>query len=118
MCALYTVNTPPPELAELIAHVTGWDLGWEEALRAGRRVLILRQAFNAREGLTPDQIDLPGRLKEEPIASGAPPLPKIDFQALREGYFRAMGWDMKTGRPSQDTLPDLGLEGLTRDLTA
>jgi aldehyde:ferredoxin oxidoreductase len=116
MCALYTVNTPPPELAELIAQVTGWDFGWEEALRAGRRVLTLRQAFNAREGLTPEQIDLPKRIKEEPIASGAAPLPKIDFQALREGYFAAMGWDAKTGVPFKKTLVDLGLAEITKDL--
>ncbi len=118
MCALYTVNTPPPELAELIACVTGWDFGWEEALKAGRRVLTLRQAFNAREGLTPDQIDLPERIKEEPIASGSAPLPKIDFHALRAGYFKAMGWDIKTGVPSRQVLADLGLQELTRDLLA
>jgi len=115
MCALYTVNTAPPELAELIAHVTGWDFGWEEALKAGRRVLTLRQAFNAREGITPDQIDLPKRIKEEllPI-KGAPP--KIDFRALKEGFFQAMGWDIKTGVPSKETLADLGLADLAKDL--
>lgn len=118
MCALYTVNTPPPELAGMIAAVTGWDFSWEEALKAGRRVLTLRQAFNAREGLTPDEIDLPKRLKEEPLVSGAAPLPKIDFHALREGYFKAMGWDVKTGVPSAKALEDLGLTELTRDLEA
>jgi len=118
MCALYTVNTPPPELAELISQVTGWDFGWEEALKAGRRVLTLRQAFNAREGVTPDQINLPKRIREEtlPIGTGAPP--KVDFQALKEGFFAAMGWDIKTGMPSEKTLVDLGLAGLTKDLLA
>jgi len=48
----------------------------------------LRQAFNAREGITPDQIDLPKRIKEEalPVKAGAPP--KVDFQALKEGFSR------------------------------
>jgi aldehyde:ferredoxin oxidoreductase len=102
----------PPELAELIAYVTGWDFGWEEALKAGRRILTLRQAFNAREGLTPDQIDLPERLKNEPLKSGKDTLPRIDFQALREGFFTAMGWDAKTGIPHRKTLVDLGLDTL------
>lgn len=116
MCALYTVNTAPPELAELISSVTGWDLSWEEALKAGRRVLTLRQAFNARDGMTPDKFDLPRRIKEEPlpVKTGAPP--KIDYQALKEGYFAAMGWDIKTGLPSGKTLADLGLTKLTQDL--
>jgi aldehyde:ferredoxin oxidoreductase len=116
MCALYTVNTQPPELAEMISHVTGWDFRWEEALRAGRRVLTLRQAFNAREGLTPDQIDLPERIKEEPLPIGANAPPKINFQALKEGYFSAMGWDIKTGLPSKEVLASLGLADLTKDL--
>jgi aldehyde:ferredoxin oxidoreductase len=114
MCALYAVNTTPPNVAELIAGVTGWDFRWEEALKAGRRVLTLRQAFNAREGLTPDQFDLPKRIKDEPlpVKAGAPP--KIDFQALKEGYFSAMGWDIKTGMPSRQVLAELGLDELVR----
>ena len=118
MCALYTVNTPPPELAELIAQVTGWDFGWDEALKAGRRILTLRQAFNAREGLTPDQIDLPERIKSQPLKSGPNTLPKIDFQALRKGYFTSMGWDAATGVPSRQILVDLGLDALTGDLVS
>jgi aldehyde:ferredoxin oxidoreductase len=116
MCALYTVNTAPPDLAELISGVTGWDFGWEEALKAGRRVLTLRQAFNAREGITPDQVDLPQRMKDEPlpIKTGAPP--RIDFQALKDGYFSAMGWEIETGVPTRKTLTELGLEKLVSDL--
>jgi aldehyde:ferredoxin oxidoreductase len=115
MCALYTVNTTPPDLAELISGVTGWDFGWEEALKAGRRVLTLRQAFNAREGITPDQIDLPKRIKDEllPAAAGAPP--KIDFQALKAGFFSAMGWDIKSGMPFKETLAELGLTELVKE---
>jgi aldehyde:ferredoxin oxidoreductase len=90
--------------------VTGWDYGWEEALREGRSVLPLRQAFNAREGLTSDQIDLPKRIKEEPLPIGSNAPPKIDFHALKEGSFAAMGWDIETGVSSKaETLADLGL---------
>ena len=115
MCALYTVNTTPPDLAELISAVTGWDFGWDEALKAGRRVLTLRQAYNAREGITPDQFEMPERIRQEPlpVKSGAPP--KIDYRALKTGYFEAMGWDVKTGSPSEKTLAELGLTDLIRD---
>jgi aldehyde:ferredoxin oxidoreductase len=75
MCALYTVNTPPPELAELIARVTGWDFGWEEALRAGRRILTLRQAFNAREGLSRIKLTCPGGSKRNRSRPGRRPFP-------------------------------------------
>jgi hypothetical protein len=48
------------------------------------------------------------------VKTGAPP--KIDFQALKEGFFTAMGWDIKTGMPSRQTLADLGLAELVGDL--
>ena len=116
MCALYAVNTPPPDLADLISQVTGSELSWEEALKAGRRVLTLRQAFNAREGVTPDQIDLPKRIREEPLPVKADAPPPIDFKALKEGFFTAMGWDLETGMPSRKVLAELGLSELVKVL--
>jgi aldehyde:ferredoxin oxidoreductase len=116
MCALYAVNTPPPDLADLISQVTGWEFSWEEALKAGRRVLTLRQAFNAREGVAPDLIDLPGRIKKEPLPVKADAPPKIDFKALKEGFFAAMGWNIETGMPSRKVLADLGLAELVKAL--
>ncbi len=107
LCSLYTVATTPPPIAELIAGACDWEFGWDKAMAAGRRILTLRQAFNAREGLTPDQFELPKR-----IASTA----KVDFTALRNGYFAEMDWDLKTGKPSKKSLADLGLAELAADL--
>jgi aldehyde:ferredoxin oxidoreductase len=107
LCSLYTVATTPPPIAELIEGACNWDFGWDKAMEAARRILTLRQAFNAREGLTPDQFELPKR-----IASTA----KVDFAALRNGYFEEMGWDLKSGKPSRKALADLGLAELVNDL--
>ena len=73
-------------MAELIAPVTGWDFGWEEGLKAGRRILTLRQAFNAREGLLPEEFKLPKRFMV-PLSVGPSAGVKIDFDALKRGYF-------------------------------
>jgi aldehyde:ferredoxin oxidoreductase len=107
LCSLYTVATTPPPVAELIAGATGWRFGWKEALKAGRRILTLRQAFNAREGLTPDKFELPKR-----ITSTA----NFDYAALRDGYFSEMKWDVQSGKPSEEALADLELTELTVDL--
>ena len=115
-CSLYTINMQPPPAAEFIVAVTGWDFGWDEALRAGRRILTLRQAFNAREGLTPDQFELPKRIREEPLTTGPLANAKIDFGALKKGYFAEMGWNLTTGKPESSTLSRLGLAELARDL--
>ena len=107
LCAIYTIAFAVP-VAELIAPVTGWDFGWEEGLKAGRRILTLRQAFNAREGLSPAEFQLPERVTA-PQSVGPAAGAKIDFEALKRGYFKAMGWDIKTGKPHRQTLIDLGL---------
>ncbi|MDH5364649.1 MAG: hypothetical protein OEW82_05735, partial [Dehalococcoidia bacterium] len=107
LCAIYTIAFAVP-VAELIAPVTGWDFGWEEGLKAGRRILTLRQAFNAREGLSPAEFQLPERVTA-PQSVGPAVGAKIDFEALKRGYFKAMGWDIKTGKPHHQTLIDLGL---------
>jgi aldehyde:ferredoxin oxidoreductase len=107
LCSLYTVATAPPPIAELIAGAAGWDFDWKEALNAGRRILTLRQAFNAREGLTPDQFELPKRISAHA---------KFDYTALRDGYFSEMKWDTKSGKPTKEALADLGLTELASDL--
>ena len=112
LCALLTLHTPLLPLADLIAGAAGWDFDWAEGLRVGRRMMTLRHAFNVREGITPDDIDLPKRLKEEPLTminsqQGEPV--KIDFDALKNAFYKEMEWDIKTGRPSEKTLKELGI---------
>jgi aldehyde:ferredoxin oxidoreductase len=114
LCALYSIAFAVP-VAELIAPITGWDLDWEEGLKIGKRILTLRQAFNAREGIKPEAFKLPERLMA-PQAVGPAAGVKVDFDALRKGYFEAMGWSIDTGKPNRQTLVDLGLDTLTGDL--
>jgi len=94
-CPLYG-QYGSPELAELISSVTGWDLSWEEALKAGRRVLTLRQAFNARDGMTPDKFDLPRRIKEEPLPV-RPALRRNRLSGFERGIFCGNGMGYKNG---------------------
>jgi len=114
LCALYTVFFAVP-VAELIAPVTGWDFGWAEGLKAGRRILALRQAFAAREGLLPGEFKLPERVML-PQSVGPAAGAEIDYDSLKSGYFAAMGWDLNSGKPYRQTLIDLGLDELTKDL--
>jgi len=116
MCALLCGNVAPPPIAELISAVTGWNMGYEEVLQIGRRILTLRQAFNAREGVTPAMFQLPKRIMEEPLTTGPLANKKINFEALKYGYFSAMGWDYESGKPSIQTLDEVGLSELTLDL--
>ncbi len=107
LCSLYSQFDAPP-VVELLRPVTGWDMDWEEGLRAGRRILTLRQAFNIREGLGPDHFRLPKRF-EDPLSAGPAAGNDVPFERMREDYFAAMGWDRKTGIPLPETLADLDI---------
>ncbi len=108
LCSLYTVQMRIP-VVDLLRTVTGWDIGWDEGLTTGRRILTLRQAFNVREGLTPNDYQLPKRFNE-PLAVGPGTGHEIPFGVLRGGSFRTMGWDPKTGGPTPETLAALQIE--------
>jgi hypothetical protein len=41
---------------------------------------------------------------------------KVDYAALRDGYFSEMGWDLKTGKPSRAALAEVDLAELASDL--
>lgn len=101
-----------PPFLEWLNAATGWDIDEAESLRIGRRIQVLRHAFNARHGL-PVEFLLPARER------GVPPQPvgpvagvTVDTRAMAEGYFAAVGLDPRTGLPLPETLLELGLEDL------
>ncbi len=98
----------PPFLAWLNA-ATGWGVDEAEFLRIGRRIQVLRHAFNAREGLPP-RFDLPARERGEPPQEDGPTAGvTLDLEAMAAGYFAALGLDPDTGRPLPETASELGL---------
>jgi aldehyde:ferredoxin oxidoreductase len=89
-------------------------MNWSEALRAGKRILTLRQAYNAREGIVPDDFCLPERLLS-PLKVGISGGQEIDFETMKASYFKAMGWDLRSGRPYPTTWKELGSDELELD---
>jgi aldehyde:ferredoxin oxidoreductase len=113
LCGLLLLGSTVPA-AEYVAAVTGWEMDWSEALRAGKRILTLRQAFNAREGIAPDDFFLPERLLP-PVKVGISAGQEIDFETMKASYFTAMGWDLRSGRPYPTTWRELGLDEFELD---
>jgi len=104
-----------PPLVELISAVTGWDFTLDEGLKAGRRIQTLRQAFNIREGLNTSDWRLPERMTT--VATTGPFAgKKVDFRAMKEKGYEALGWDAATGKPLESTLEELGLKELVGQL--
>jgi aldehyde:ferredoxin oxidoreductase len=90
----------------------------EDLLEAGSRVAAQEKAFAAREGLTRADDTLPKKLFDLQMP-GTWPKDKTDpteFEKMKDEYYEAMGWDVKTGIPRFETLEALGLSDVVIDL--
>ena len=115
LCLMPVVFSGFYPLLELINAVTGWDMSLSETLETGARIQTLRQLFNVREGITPSDFRLPDRMAGIPPQSAGPlEGVTVDIDTLTKEYREAMGWDPKTGKPSEACLTRLGLEGLVK----
>ena len=107
------------ECAELLRAVTGEDLGAEGLRAAAARIVLLKKAFNVREGWTPAEDTLPARLFETPLPSGVAKgtvLSRERLGAMIEAYNLGRGWAADGNVPREALiaagLPGLGLENL------
>ena len=103
---------------KMINGVTGWALNLAEVESIGERIYNLERAFNCREGVSRKDDNLPRRISNEPIPSGASQgmyCPPQEFTGMLDEYYRLRGWDAN-GIPSAEKLKDLGLEEVIGDL--
>ncbi|GAB6173972.1 aldehyde ferredoxin oxidoreductase family protein [Paradesulfitobacterium aromaticivorans] len=104
-------------LVEMLKATTGWDYTTEEAFTMSLRVVNLLRAFNIRHGITPDFEYPSPRYGSVPVDGPAigKDVMKIWDETL-DHYYKLMGWDRLTGRPRPDTLQELGLDDIIKDL--
>jgi aldehyde:ferredoxin oxidoreductase len=108
--APYTAYTLPM-IAELLEAVTGWNTSLYEIMELGERAITMARMFNMREGFTGKDDCLPDRFFE-PLEEGTPGEKRIRKEDFSEGlrlYYEAMGWNSKTGVPTDGRLAFLGL---------
>jgi aldehyde:ferredoxin oxidoreductase len=102
---------------EALNIITGWDFDIPEAMEAGRRIVHQFRAFNIRHGLT-KEMEAPsvryGSVPADGPAKGKAIMPQWD--SLRRNYYEQMGWDPETGKPLPETLKNLKLDDLIKDL--
>ena len=105
-----TIHYP---IVDFLNAVTGWDLSADEYFKTGKRILHLRKAFSAREGVRPADSKLP------PRAVGSPPLTDgplkgitVDMDSLEKDLNDLLGWDPATGSPTAETLKEMELDDL------
>jgi len=91
-------------LFDLIKAVVGWDLFAEEAIKIGQRIQTLRQAFTLREGVDLINNKLPDRTYD------------MNYLEDYKRYCEKIGWNPENGFPKVETLKNLNLEYVIKDL--
>lgn len=111
---------------EIYSAVTGIETSMEELRMASRRNYTLYKALNVRLGFSRKDDVFPQRWFEPLETSDRGTLflcdyfgnrlSKEDCERLLDDYYDERGWDIKTGIPKEETLQELGLEDVARDL--
>ena len=104
------------DLIEAFRIITGWDITMDELIKTGRRILAIRQAFNVREGLKTPWKHHDRMLGKPPKQVGPRKGATLDEAELAKEYYETMGWDPRTGKPSKQTLVDLGMNDVAKVL--
>jgi aldehyde:ferredoxin oxidoreductase len=106
------VNSPVPELIEMVTAATGREATVESLSRAGERILALKRLLNLKLGYTTDDEIVP-KLWSEPLEQGGAAGFVPDAELMMQEYYVARDWDPDTGRPSPAKLAELNLETAT-----
>jgi len=108
LCQFALLMGQPPFL-EWLNTATGWDVDKDEFFHIGKRIQVIRHAFNAKHGLPP-QFTLPARERGDPPQSTGPVANRtLDMQAMAKAYFEFLGIDPQTGLPLPETANEMKL---------
>jgi aldehyde:ferredoxin oxidoreductase len=115
MCFFGAITSALP-VVEWLNAVTGWDLPADEFFKTGERILSLRKAFNAREGIKPEDYRLNDRaLGKRPLTKGPLKGVTVNMEQLMTEFYGTVGWDLSTGGPTKEKMTELEIDGMFTD---
>ncbi|MFX1595166.1 MAG: aldehyde ferredoxin oxidoreductase C-terminal domain-containing protein, partial [Promethearchaeota archaeon] len=116
LCSFSTLFGPYPFI-DLIHTFTGWNISIDELIQVGLRIQTLRQSFTLREGVNIASNRLSGRVTGHPPDEKGPTKGvSIEYLDFYKGYCNEMGWNPENGYPLKETLMDLDLGFVIKDL--
>jgi aldehyde:ferredoxin oxidoreductase len=100
------------DYADALAAVTGWPMTQAELRLIAERAWNLTRLFNAREGFTRKDDTLPERIFSEAPTKGpsnGQVMDRASFEKMLDEYYEIVGWDKRTGIPTDEKLRELGI---------
>ena len=114
---IFTFRTRIEFLARALSAATGWTYTLADAIRLGRRTAAILRAFNLRCGIGTDLEYPSARYGSQPVDGPAKDHNVMDqWERMREVWYETVGYDIKTGKPTRETLKKLDLDWLAKDL--
>jgi len=116
---VFGITNITKDLVDVLNRVTGMNLSINQVIQVADRVCNIERAFNVREGASRKDDTLPYRVMNEPIPSGPSKgqyIPEKYFNKELDNYYQKRGWDTITGVPKKETLIELDLEYIAKDL--
>lgn len=99
------------QITQILSAATGWEVSLVEIMRLGERRMSMARCFNAQQGITAKDDNLPSRFFQA-IESGPAKGLKIDkenFEQMKRMYYEMSGFDPITGIPTRANLFKLDL---------
>ena len=114
---IFTTRTRLENICRALSAATGWVYTLDEAIRFGRRTAAINRAVSLRCGITPDMERPSTRYGSTPVDGAAKGQSVMaQWDKMIETWYREVGYDRKTGKPLPQTLKDLGLDWLAKEL--
>jgi aldehyde:ferredoxin oxidoreductase len=101
--------------SRIYSAVTGVDMSPNESFQKGEMLCTLERALAVRDGRT-RQDDIFHDLYFEKQDAGGRRYRREDLEASKTGYYKLMGWDLETGKPTLATLQRLGLKDVAEEM--
>jgi aldehyde:ferredoxin oxidoreductase len=110
----------PNDTAKMVQAVTGWDVTVDELIELGHRRITLMRTFNARDGFSRKDDQLPKKFFKPLVGTGPTAGVAItheEMNAALDEYYRLAGFT-NDGIPTPKTLKALGVEWAAEYLPA
>ncbi len=109
-------NFATPKLEHIIGYInaaTGFNYDRKSLMNVGARINNIKRLISCNLGITRKDDRLTNH-NMKVLTSGRTKNVKLDLEENLKKYYNVRGWDWDTGRPTEETLKELGISSMSK----